>query len=211
MDRVQEMRRMRFEESKTLQEIADRYGISRERVRQILGNSGQVALGKKRRTYNENKHLSNSILSGLLGIVKRSIYNYRNGERHEIDGGYAKIGADTEVVVSKKLFSLGIGNKLMPHMHTFDILLDNGIKIDVKSSNPMPMSRLSPMYNFATGVYRKGHYCDFLILFLQDAKEFFVVPDREITGIIRFCWPESDYGKKSKWLDYHNRFDLLKG
>ncbi len=38
--RNKEMKRLRFEEHLTLQEIADKFGITRERVRQIIGNSG---------------------------------------------------------------------------------------------------------------------------------------------------------------------------
>lgn len=38
--RAAEMKRLRYKEFWTLQMIADRYGISRERVRQIIGNTG---------------------------------------------------------------------------------------------------------------------------------------------------------------------------
>ena len=40
MNRKDEMKRLRFEEFKTLQEIADIYNLSRERVRKIDGNTG---------------------------------------------------------------------------------------------------------------------------------------------------------------------------
>jgi len=39
--RAEEMKRLHFEEHLTLAEIGRRYEISRERVRQIIGNSGR--------------------------------------------------------------------------------------------------------------------------------------------------------------------------
>src|SRR3990170_3622397 len=42
MNRRDEMLQMRLEEKRTLQEIADEFKISRERVRQIIGNTGNV-------------------------------------------------------------------------------------------------------------------------------------------------------------------------
>jgi hypothetical protein len=198
----------------SLERIATKYGISRERVRQIIGNSGHLVQSRQRRIYEENKHLSNSRLSDAMGVVIGSLYHYRSGERHEIDeggkGGGQKAGAEMEDLVSKKLHSIGIDNTLMPHQHPFDILLQNGKRVDVKSTDPAAISRNSPIYSFTTGTYRKGNYCDFLILVLRDVTEYFVVPIDDAKGIIRFCWPETSFGKKSKWLRYHNRFDLLK-
>jgi len=42
--RKAEMIRLRTEERLTLQQIANRYGITRERVRQIIGNTGHMKL-----------------------------------------------------------------------------------------------------------------------------------------------------------------------
>lgn len=221
MDRIQEMRRQRFEEKLTLQEIADLHGgISRERVRQLIGNTSeliQVTPAKTRKNwivYGENKHLSNSKLRSIMGIGQGRLFNYRKSEkiRHDVEGGSIKIGYEAENLASKKLFSIDIKHTLTPTSHSFDILLENGSRVDVKSSNPMNSSKcVSPEYTFKTGKYTKGDYCDFLILVLRDVKEFFVVPTKKAGGIIRFCWPGPDHGKRSKWLEYYNRFDLLKG
>ena len=45
--RKAEMIRLRTEERLTLQQIANRYGITRERVRQIIGNTGHMKLNSK--------------------------------------------------------------------------------------------------------------------------------------------------------------------
>jgi DNA-directed RNA polymerase sigma subunit (sigma70/sigma32) len=42
IERIEEMKRLRFEEKWTLQQIADKYGICRERVRQLIGNTGRL-------------------------------------------------------------------------------------------------------------------------------------------------------------------------
>ena len=46
-NRTKKMIRMRFGELKTLQEIGDEFGITRERVRQILGNTGYIVNRKR--------------------------------------------------------------------------------------------------------------------------------------------------------------------
>ena len=46
-NRTKEIIRMRFGELKTLQEIGDEFGITRERVRQILGNTGYIVNRKR--------------------------------------------------------------------------------------------------------------------------------------------------------------------
>lgn len=45
---VQELKRLRFEELWSLQMIGYAYGVSRERVRQVIGNTGFYATNKKR-------------------------------------------------------------------------------------------------------------------------------------------------------------------
>lgn len=206
MDRVQEMRRMRFEDNSTLQEIADKYGISRERVRQLIGNSGRVAWDKMHRVHAENKHLGNSVLAKLMGLATRSVYHYRNGERHDIEGGMFQIGSENEILVSNKLSSLGIGNKLMPHHHPFDILLNNGIRVDVKSSS----KTLSGLYKFQIKKVTRGEYADFFILVPTNTKDMFVVPGNKAPDYgIFISWPPKN--SRSKYAQYLNRFDLLKG
>lgn len=44
---VLEMYRLRFIEHKTLQEIGNEYHLSRERIRQLLGNSGYISQMKQ--------------------------------------------------------------------------------------------------------------------------------------------------------------------
>lgn len=209
LTRKEEIQHLRFEEKRTLQYIADKYNISRERVRQILGNSGRTFVTDRRKQiHNLHQQATNDDLAELMGVSTPAIFRYRNGERHGIKGGSLNIGTAGEIIVAEKLTSLCIANSLMPHHHPFDILLESGLRIDVKSSNPSSTSKtIKPLYNFHAHKTQKGPYCDFLILFLLDATEYFVVPLDNAEDTIRFCWPP---GKKvSKFQKFYNRFDLL--
>lgn len=81
-DRKQEMKELRFSEGWTLQRIADHYDITRERVRQILGNTGRIS---NRRTDKltdgeflaQTAHMSNAELAELLGLAEKTVANYR--------------------------------------------------------------------------------------------------------------------------------------
>jgi transcriptional regulator with XRE-family HTH domain len=212
--RTKEMQHLRYQEKWSLQQIATKFGVSRERVRQLIGNSGKGLVTERQNTiYNKFKHLTNKALGKLLGVQAGTVMrDYRNGERHEIEGGVLKVGVEAEILVSKKLSSLGIRNTLMPHHHPFDILLGNGTRIDVKSSRPQNNSKtISPLYNFSTKKQIKKDFCDFFILFLFGENQFFIVPFKDAKTLIRFCYPKTNKGRQSKWNQYHNRFDLLKG
>lgn len=214
-ERSNEMHELRFVAKWTLQQIADKYNISRERVRQVLGNTGSGFVTEKRKDIaKDNIQLTNSKLSKLLGISKNAIHSYRNGERHEIEGGFLKIGTEMEDFVSSKLSSLKIQHKLMSHFHSFDILLSNGLRVDVKTAMPLKsITRDTPTYSFNLHQETRGRYTDFFICVLYDTKDMFVIPAEEtrITNTpVRFSFPEPNHGKKSKWHKYHDRFDLLK-
>ena len=209
------MNHLRFVEKWSLQQIADEFDISRERVRQLIGNSGTGFISlRKQELYDENKNLDNKVLSEMLGYTQpqtiSSVYR-KNGIRHEITGGRLKVGTEVENMVSEKLTELGIKNKLMPHFHTFDILLDSGVRVDVKSAAPWKNYKgKSAAYSFLIETKSRGNYCNYFILVLRDVLEFFVVPIEATSNSLTFCWPVS--GKRiSRLAQYHNRFDLLRG
>jgi DNA-directed RNA polymerase sigma subunit (sigma70/sigma32) len=41
-DRINEMKRLRFEEKWTLKQIGMKFNLTRERVRQLIGNTGRL-------------------------------------------------------------------------------------------------------------------------------------------------------------------------
>lgn len=210
-ERLKEMERLRFSENWSLQEIADKYNLSRERVRQLIGNSGS---GYKARRNNHSiisrPDLTNQELSEALNLSVNKISSIRGRQRHEIKGGSLKKGTDIEVIVSKLLINKGVENKLMPHKHPFDILLWNGKRVDVKSC----YKKIKPKSQAGNGYYsvhidrsRRGEYADFLIVLIVPENVYFVIPFDVATDQIRLIYPES--AKKSKFSVYINRFDLL--
>ena len=227
-NRIQQMKVLRFEKHFSLQKIADTYGISRERVRQILGNSGpsyggftssHVDLDLRKQTARELCGLSNYEVAKRLGVSSQTVSNYRGDKRHEISRGTASYsGFVAEEFVSSYLYEKGIPNKLMSLNHSFDILLFNGIKVDVKycakivNNSPSRLkfgSLISPMWRFQIKKDRKND-CDFFICVTKEW-EIFVIPFNTIppkANMIFFCWPtlRPEIGKYQKFKD---RFDLL--
>ena len=91
-DRDKEIERLRFEEGLTLQEIGDRFDISRERVRQVVGNTGWIA-NKKRIAYVRSQiGKTNQELVKETGLSINTISRYR-GDLHHM------AGTDTESLV----------------------------------------------------------------------------------------------------------------
>jgi len=203
---------MRFEKNMTLQEIGNYWKITREMVRQIVGNSG--AGYKQKRLEEAVSRLTNKTneqVKELLGISTASVAKYRRNTRHAIASGNLEMGTRWEEIVSKILLDNGIRNKLMPHMHQFDILLDNGKRVDVKAaSKPLnpPSAKGSPFFVFGTKKPRRGNYCDFFICVVVETVDLFIIPfDEAPKDMIRLTWPKNK--KPSKYYQYHNRFDLL--
>ena len=181
LQRKQEMISMR-DDNKTLQEIGDLFGICRDRVRQIIGNTSNRTRGASK-------------------------------NRESIIGGTSKKGSEAEMLVSQKLSGYGIGHKLMGYHSVYDIQLDNGLRVEVKSSSCGKHKEIiSPYYKFNTGAGYKGDYTDFIIFVLLDTKEIFVVPFSKVksTSQVCFVWPKTI--QRHHALDigqYLNRFDFL--
>lgn len=223
MNRKDEMKRLRFEEFKTLQEIADIYNLSRERVRQIVGNTGSFVSDKRSREKTEfvmaSKDMTHSqliqALKNKFGTPKTNAIHLRGKFRHAVESNsWAWHGAKHEDLVSKKLNSLGIENKQMPHGHPFDILLANGKKIDVKASTTKRVtspSQKHTMYSFSVRKNKKRDYCDFFICYIVPEKVFFVIPCEEVSataGNLYITYPQPARSW-AKWHEYEDRFDLL--
>lgn len=208
--RREEMRRLRFQEQLTIQEIADKYGISRERVRQIIGNTGAGYKQKRRKAFvKSHPEMTNDVIASAIGCSEGTISQYRNGQRHALKGGNIKRGADVENAVSSILSLNGVANELMPHHHPFDILVGNGKRLEVKSSFKMmkPKSAKCAYYSFNTGRKSRIGNCDFFALVIVPTMDIFIVPSSEVTYQIHIIYPAKT---KTKWEQYHNRFDLLK-
>lgn len=222
--RKQEMIKMRNSGKSTV-EIANIFGISRERVRQIIGNTGKDFL---------RNWTLNAIQSGKFDYVhegKKSDLKKLPGtysvwradwghHRHKAVGGLVKHGQEFEERASRILLQNGIPNELMCHTSPFDIKTLSGLRIDVKSvsfdTSSMPSQYKCKYPTYSIPHLRSGKYCDFFFVFLPDGcgdYTYFVIPATELHGLsessrIRIPYPQMGR-KPSKWHKYHKRIDLI--
>jgi hypothetical protein len=213
-ERNEEIKRLRFEEGKTLQEISELFGVSRERIRQIVPDTGSDFISKWTETKVSEFDLSkiNNIhdLPGSVTVWRKLWGKYR----HDAKSGTVKEGQHFEEVASSILYEMGFENTLMPNAHPFDILLKSGKKIDVKHSDYdvsclESQGCVSPTYRISNMKYGKD--CDFFFIFIpyKDQYVHFIVPSSEITtSDVRIIFPSMGR-KPSKWTTYLYRFDLL--
>lgn len=230
MDRISELKRMKFDQGLSNAEIGRRMGISRERVRQLIGNTGKTF----RRNWTRNKINSGEIdLSkftrdevenlNLPGLQREWLKVFAK-KRHKVERGNAWIvrGHQFEELAHNMLSDYGIPNKLMGFSSPYDILVGSSVRIDVKScfvsasKYPSQIGMRSPSYAIAN--IKCGEDCDFFFIFVPDASEptgytYFVIPSYEMYGLsysskIKIVWPQ--LGKKaSKWAKYHKKMDLI--
>lgn len=208
--RKKEMLRLRHEEGLTLQEIGSKFNLSRERVRQIIGNTGKDFMAKQalKNIGIENLENMTSKDVSLVDGTKTLIRKIHGKIHHKNFGG----GSEAEDLVSKKLTDMGFKNKQMHFLCSYDIELDNGTRIDVKHTaynegKILSQGYAGPTYQFRNMKYGKD--CDFFICVVSN-EEWFIIPAGKIrTNDIRIPWPQC--GKKpSKWHKYINDFDLLR-
>ena len=225
-ERNQEMWRLRFIEGWRLREIAKWAKISRQRVQQILGNTGKEFLGEwTRQKINSGAYQLPPNVEELDNFKgsKRVWLKEWGKHRHKAKGGNAAFAQRFEELASQILSEYGIPNKLMPFRHPFDIKTDLGIRIDVKVTN-MEISKLPsqradhPTYQLPE--MKSGKDCDFFFVFIPDSNElcgytYFIIPSFEFHHLARGSRPRIPYPplshKPSKFHKYHKKIELIKG
>lgn len=220
------MYKLRYEQGYTLQEISDMFSISRERIRQIIGNSGKDFITKFNQSVAETIDITkNSSFSSIVDDVAKSDIRVRpsallkalqpklSSTHHKMDGGNAETGEIGEREVSDKLTSIGIQNTLMPAGHPFDILLDGGIKIDVKSATVdrfYNKKAIHKTFKFQVQKSMGDKYCDFFVCLVVPFHAMFVIPWELVQGktslYLTYPVPQRNWS----WIyQYESRFDLL--
>ena len=203
----------------TLQEIADKYKLSRERVRQIVGNSNYKSAKTKRLKKAirapESDAMTNDELAKKLGVNTHTVSSHRGDRRHAIKRGSKVVnnGIDAEVWLRDKLTSLGFSAVLMPYGHKYDMLVNESVRVDVKKAtktwNPPSMAgKIGKAWRFAIN---NGHDdCD-LFICITGKNDIFIIPSTVIPKKQRhivFCFP-TKRPQLGKYQKYHNRFDLI--
>jgi len=207
---------LRFNHYWTLAKIGEKYGISSERVRQIIGNSSSTKSIKLRKIKPEVLALSNLTNNEIvkeLDIPLNWVLECRKGTRHAVKmTGSVGIGIRAEEWAARELEACGFNIELMPFGHPFDIMVNSEIRIDVKKATVCRSSPtfkgISPSWRFHT---RNSHNsCDFLFC-ITGKNDVFIIPILSVPRkmhFLVFSFPtlRPEIGKYQK---YHNRYDLL--
>ena len=224
-DRKLEMLSLRHDDNWTYDKIAIKYGISRERVRQIIGNTGRVgARGpapRKARSVVTNALVADAYSDLTNDQVLEMGYTandmqFRAKTRHASRNKSSTMGARIEEWVSAELTKRGVNNSLT-NSRPFDIILENGKTVEVKSrhkTNPeCSDGRFDDFYFFVLDRYKystQSPRADYYIaVVVREGKKYPFVFPKEIvppSGVIGFRWDS----RKSKWFDFENRFDLVR-
>lgn len=204
----------------TLQKIAVKFGISRERVRQLIGNSGYMAfdlMHKEREAVVEkSKDLTTPELLKKLGISSGSLpkRNYHHPIENSDSSTYR--GNVAEVRAAEIIRQHGLTAELMPLQHPFDILVNGSIRLDVKSAHkpltsPSILRRsTSPMWKFKVGKNSRDK-CDFYFCIITETEDVFIIPSKDVPASMQFlvfCYP-TERPEIAKWQNYHDAYDLL--
>lgn len=219
MTRIDDMLAMRYK-GMTLQVIGAAYGISRQRVRQLIGNTGRTFRSEVLISRVEEDPSANpEDICDEMGMDRRSLY--RLGipiPRHEAAGGMLRKGQLGELIVSGKLSYMGIENELMPNRNPYSILTASGIRVDVRTAYhyvkaPSIVGKSNThMYKFR--VWRKGRehdFADFIVCYIYPLHKSYVIPVSYVHGSenIAISYPILR-NEVSKWARWEENFDLLK-
>lgn len=219
--RNEEMVRL-FKEGYTQPALGKRYGITRERVRQIVSPEGQLD-GRKIRRDRAQQYIRAIVSSPRekIGELARKFRfspsaadEIRSHNHCAVKKSHAPVylGHKTEEHISNLLSENGIQHKLMPNGCPHDIETGNGLRIDVKgcyARKTVSKRQKSPLYSFCVRKDEKGDYCDFFILFVKETGDVFVVPNDEVGYVSRVYVGYPDKRQESWIHAYKDRYDLL--
>lgn len=206
-----------------LNRIGKKFGISRERVRQIVGNTGRVESVEKNDLITDIKAAeygtTDAELATELGVPVSTISRHRAGMARRISNENSKgrIGQIWEEWTADMLTKMGMACQLMPPKNRGYDLLVNGFQVDVKVArsggiSPSLQGRMvNPAYSFGTNKIEGEEPIDFYCFIIAESEDMFIVPYGAVpsgTIQVRFCWPTAR-PTMGKYQKYHNRFDLL--
>lgn len=218
--RNDKMKWLRFKEDWTLEELAAEYGISRQRVGQIVGTNDYV--NRKARRVRKiilatKESVTDRELAERLDMAVATVARHRRGI-------YRVAGPTTTVQYKAhddrvrwfrtKLKRRGHNVRLYPpNTYPFDMIVDDRIRVAISASNktlngnPSRYKAVSPMWRFRIPNESFGY--DYLVC-ITGTNDVFVIPTNRLPKrkYMTFCYPTLRESM-SKYLIYHNRYDLL--
>ncbi len=214
-ERNSEIIRLRKECGEEIDSIARRFGISHQRVTQIIGYTGKKFRTQRTQAIVDSlpeAELLRTTLNAPLPGHSRNAWNRAIAKHHHaIIGGSASVGQKAERRISEHLATIGLENKLMPLLHQFDILvLRSNARLDVKYCSKPSIRRRAKQWRFNTRALRS--HADFYIFVIGDTSDYFVIPSNAIPQKLTrmtFCWPNLR-PQSAKWARFHNAFQQLR-
>jgi len=203
-EKIAYLKYLRFEKYQTLDEIGRKVGVSRERIRQIIGNSGYIIPEWKHGVIKKNPDRTNEELAEMLGYEPGSIASVRGNTFHKDKQGRY----DWIIHVGEFLESLGHSVEYKPYRVPYDILLNGKTKIKIALARRWNHSE---RYGLVSDAYRfhLRSGSDFTIGVALEYGDIFVFPKVEFGRVIRFVWPSNPHKSVSKWAQYHNRWEMI--
>lgn len=211
---IDEILHLRFIENWKLAEIAKKFGVSRQRIHQIIGNTGHTN-NIIREIARSRPDLTNGELAQYLHRSAITISNYRGDLHHILEANSpAGKGQTWEMWTADRLEEMGHKTELQKVHEEFDILVDDSIRVDVKSTESRLASPsdkcASPHWRFGVRKNRRDK-TDFYVCVIGETKEAFIIPSSDIPAsraAITLCWP-TKRPTMSKWQKYYERWDLI--
>lgn len=207
---------LRNDSGMTFREIAGRYGVSHQRVQQVIGGDGKTFRDKfiAKKVKIDSTTTTDQALNFLGGKMKSAISRALHKIHHGISGNsQLSVGDLGERIVSEKLFSNGVQHTLQPLMQSVDIITESGISIDVKTAkSPCKTSKFQKglMYKFAIRKKEKGDYCDLFAFYILPLDFVFFVPSNLFKNT-DYTYISLPFSKRAKidWEVYQDNYAII--
>lgn len=215
--RYADMSRMRLREGASLREIAAKYGISRQRVQQIIGPTGHQVKRFRARKILAMPDFTNDYVADIMHLSESTVARYRSetGAFHAMKGHRNKV-----YLAAKELF-----NRMAEHGFVYILVRRRGVPtiIILRGKNRVSVgitvcarkqnygvAKINPYYKF-----RCERRTDVLAAYAEDIDTFFLIPSVALPQHgkqIRIVFPPADVKRGrtvSKWIQYRENYGVL--
>lgn len=222
-----EMERLRFEERASTAQIGKKFGVSGERVRQIIGNTSHL-IGIYSRYSNtlhnqewmaQRSDKTHKEIADEIGCHARYVDGFRLDREYPYKPNSVLGKTKNKILYVKDVLSnlSELNVIVMPRQSPYNLLANNdtciSVRVCMSGWNPPSQKKKSPAYRFRLN---NKIYTDFYVLIIDDRENDvyaeFIVPTEDIrysAEFAVFCYPAL-YSNKSKYLKYRDRWDLIK-
>lgn len=168
------LKQLKSDTSTTLQSLADRYGVSRERIRQVY----KELLGVPYTDCLSSKAKTRKVIARAKKKIKREQFRQDIYLRFlTYSNGQAKMGTFIEWLVYQRCLDLGY-NVSVGDTRIVDLTV-NGLRVEVKSRHREPITTgTSKILYYLFNIRAKQNaLADYFVLYVAPKNEFYVIPN----------------------------------